>query len=116
MSELERAVFSVLNKLVKWRTVFAGWQLGTRSDQDPECQAVRDHREVTILLRTDVNAFIQLLICKGVFTIEEFQEQLIKEAEILDRSYEEKFPGITTSDIGTHYTREAAKTMKNWRP
>lgn len=45
-----------LEKLGKWRSLFAGWQLGTRLDNDPECQAVRDHREVTMLLRTEVNA------------------------------------------------------------
>lgn len=31
-----------LQRLGKWRTVFASWQLGTRSKNDPEAQAVRD--------------------------------------------------------------------------
>jgi hypothetical protein len=32
-----------LQKLAKWRLIFAGWQLGTRLKGDPECDAVRDH-------------------------------------------------------------------------
>ena len=32
-----------LNVLAKWRTLLAGWQLGTRPKGDPECDAVSDH-------------------------------------------------------------------------
>lgn len=49
-----------LNRLAKWRTVFAGWQLGTRARGDPESDAVRDHREATIMLRAEVNALTAL--------------------------------------------------------
>lgn len=65
-----------LNRLCKWRSILAGWQLGTRADTDPECQAVRDHREVTLLLRAEVNALTQLLVCGGVFTEEEHYRQV----------------------------------------
>lgn len=34
-----------LNVVCKWRSLFAGWQLGTRPKGDPESDAVRDHRE-----------------------------------------------------------------------
>mgnify|MGYP001587156880 CR=1 FL=1 len=44
-------VMQKINRLTKWRTLFTGWQLGTRAKGDPEGDAVRDHREVTILLR-----------------------------------------------------------------
>jgi hypothetical protein len=106
-----------LNRLAKWRSVFAGWQLGTRSDTDPECQAVRDHREVTILLRAEVNALTGLLIAKGVFTAEEFAAQLDDEADALSAMYARKFPGIRATDDGIEYSMpEAFATMRGWRP
>jgi len=82
MSETDRR----LQILGKWRSLFAGWQLGTRSTTDPECQAVKDHREVTILLRAEVNALTGLLIEKGVFTGEEFDIQLGDEAKALNEA------------------------------
>ena len=105
-----------LNKLAKWRSVFAGWQLGTRSKEDPECQAVRDHREVTMLMRAELNALTKVLLDKKVFTVEEFQTQLLDEATYLDKAYEEKFPGIKTTDIGVSFTEASKFTMKNWKP
>jgi hypothetical protein len=106
-----------LNRLTKWRSVFAGWQLGTRHPDDPECQAVRDHREVTILLRAEVNALTGLLIAKGVFTAEEFAAQLDQEADALSAAYERKFPGMHATDQGIEYQLpEVIETMKGWRP
>ncbi len=113
MTALEQA----LNKLCKWRSVFAGWQLGTRPSTDPECQAVRDHREVTMLLRTEMNALTALLIEKGVIKQEDFQDQLLIDAELLDKQYEERFPGFKTSHDGVDIdVQKAAQTMKGWRP
>jgi hypothetical protein len=110
-------VDNALQKLTKWRSVFAGWQLGTRSIEDAECQAVRDHREVTMLMRAELNALTWLLIDKKIFTPEEFTERVGIEAGLLDKDYEEKFPGISTSLVGVHYKMpEAAITMKGWRP
>lgn len=106
-----------LNKLAKWRMVFAGWQLGTRSLSDPESNAVRDHREVTMILRAETNALVGMLIKKGVFTAEEYQEQLDKEAAYLDATYEEKFPGFKSSDTGMVMDPvKAIDTMAGWRP
>lgn len=105
-----------LNKLAKWRSVFAGWQLGSRSKEDPECQAVRDHREVTLLLRAEQSALVGLLIARGVFTVADWEAALLREAQLLDKDMEAKFPGVSTSDIGVHFGPEAAKTMKDWRP
>jgi hypothetical protein len=44
---------SALERLAKWRTLFAGWQLGTRPKGEPESDAVRDHREATLMLGDD---------------------------------------------------------------
>lgn len=106
-----------LEKLCKWRTIFAGWQLGTRLKDDAECQAVRDHREVTILLRAEVNTISQLLIKAGVCTLDQFHKQMALEAELLDKMYEEKFPGCKSSAIGMEIdVQQVAGWMKNWRP
>lgn len=105
-----------LNKLTKWRTIFAGWQLGTRTKEDPECQAVRDHREVTILLRAEVNALTAALVESGALNIERFSEQLEVEAARLDADYESKFPGVRTTQEGCVITPEASEWMSKWRP
>lgn len=110
-------VAAVINRLAKWRTVFAGWQLGTRSTEDPECQAVKDHRELTILLRAEVSALLQLLVNKGVFGWEEYYRQLLIEATALNASYERRFPGFKVTDEGIVMTPpEAFETMRGWRP
>lgn len=116
---LEDKLMAVLNRLAKWRSVFAAWQLGTRSDTDAECAAVRDHREVTILLRTEVSALLACLIKAGVFKLEDFQQQMIEEAEALDKMYQEKFPGMEATEIGISYDiLKARETMKrmNFKP
>lgn len=106
---------TVMNRLAKWRMVFASWQLGTRADTDPECQAVRDHRELTILMRAEVSALVGLLQAKGVFTQAEFAGQLREEAEHLHRAYEAQFPGFSATDQGMRLTMpEAAETMKRF--
>jgi hypothetical protein len=80
MTELIEELQRKLNLLCKWRSVFASWQLGIRSDTDAECAALKDHREVTILLRTEVSALAGCLIRAGVISQEDFQKQLIEEA------------------------------------
>ena len=113
----QRDLIRQLNKLAKWRQVFAGWQLGTRSDRNAECAAVRDHREATILMRAELTALIHVLQRQGVFTAEEYQTALAEEAALLDRAYELKFPGIRTSDDGVVYQLpEAVQTMQDWLP
>ncbi len=114
---LEEKLLATLNRLTKWRSTFAGWQLGTRSIEDPESQAVRDHREVTILMRAEINVFTKLLLDKQIFTREEFQKQLIDEAEHLSKQYEQKFPGFKSTDLGMEIDPVVAKeTVKNWKP
>lgn len=105
-----------LNRLAKWRSVFAGWQLGTRAANDPECQAVRDHREVTVLLRAEMNALVGVLIAKGIFTAEEFSVQLIEEAQRLCEAYEKAFPGFRATDVGIEMMPQARETTRHWKP
>lgn len=105
------------NRLAKWRSVFTGWQLGTRVRGDPESDAVRDHREATILLRAEVNALTKLCLDAGVFTARDLTEQLVVEWEALSEMYAERFPGMTSTDDGITYDVPlAAETMKDWLP
>ena len=106
-----------INRLAKWRGHFAGWQLGTRATNDVESQAVRDHREVTILLRAEVSALAGLLLEKGVFTQKELQDAIGREADLLAMSYEARWPGAHAGDDGMHYNVERAMVwMQHWRP
>lgn len=114
---MNNALDAALNRLAKWRAVFAGWQLGTRASTDPESQAVRDHREATILLRAETSALVGLLLKKGVFTHDEWTAQLLVEAEELDTAYEALFPGFRSSDAGMVVDpAKAQETMKGWKP
>lgn len=102
-----------MNKLARWRSVFAAWQLGTRLDTDGECKAVKDHREVTMCMRVELNALTGLLIKKGVFTEEQWVQALIREARDLDKDYEEKFPGYRTTENGVSMSiSEAQRTQQ----
>lgn len=117
MNDIERKMHDALNKLAKWRTVFASWQLGTRSREDAECQAVKDHRELSMLTRAEVTAVVSVLINKGLVTREELQSAITQECEFIDKAYEKRFPGFSTSLTGVHIKMpEAAETTKNWRP
>jgi hypothetical protein len=108
---------SALNRLCKWRMVFASWQLGTRPKGDPECDAVRDHRELSIILRNELNALTRLLIEKGVFTAQERDAAVEAEAELLNKDYQRRFPGFRATDIGMDInTAIAADTMRGWKP
>jgi hypothetical protein len=105
-----------LNRLAKWRTVFAGWQLGTRAKGDPEADAVRDHRESSILLRVEVTALTRILLEKGIVSHEELDRIVGEEADHLAAMYERRFPGIRADDDGLVMDSRAPETMKGWRP
>jgi hypothetical protein len=105
-----------MQRLAKWRAHFAGWQLGTRTKDDPECQAVRDHREVTILLRAEFSALTGLLIEKGIFTAAEFTQALLNEADALAADYEARWPGAKATIDGMQYDKRATEWMSKWRP
>lgn len=89
-----------LQRLAKWRTVFASWQLGTRSDTDGECKAVKDHREATIFLRAELSAVTKLCMEAGIFTPSQLDAQLLDEANYLNEKYKQFFPGFETTEIG----------------
>src|SRR4051812_18097011 len=115
--QVDSLVQRALNKLCKWRTVFVGWQLGTRPKGDPESDAVRDTRELLILLRVEVTAITKLLLDKRVCTHREFQIALLDEAQKLDADYERRFPGFKATDDGMQINISMAReTMRGWKP
>lgn len=110
-------LFRALNRLAKWRAHFAGWQLGTRPSHDPECQAIRDHREATILLRAESTALVGLLLSKGIITQEEWESALTKEADLLSMAFEDRWPGARATDEGMTYdVTRALAWMQGWKP
>jgi len=112
----QRRAMRALNIVTKWRVLFAGWQLGTRPKGDPEGDAVRDHREVSILLRVEGSALVGLLLEKGVFTEDEWAAALEREALALSDMYAEKFPGVTAHEQGLDMDRRVFPWMKGWKP
>lgn len=108
-----------LNVLCKWRTILVGWQLGTRSADDPEAAALRDHRDLTLLLRAEVSAVVALLREKGLITEAEWLVHLEREAEHLSKAFEARFPGVTAHEHGLTMDPvkvQAAGWMKGWKP
>jgi hypothetical protein len=121
MSEIEHlrmVVDQAVNKLAKWRSIFAGWQLGTRPDTDPECRAVRDQRELLMLLRVEASAMAGLLVRKGIITEKEWLEAVATEAGLMDKDMEKRFPGMRSSQSGITIfdVKLAAETTKEWKP
>jgi hypothetical protein len=111
-------VHRAMNRLAKWRSVFAGWQVGTRPKGDPECDAIRDHREATLLLRMEASAVVGLLLTKGLITQEELQQAFLEESDRLDLALAAKFPGFRAVDDGIEIydVAKAQQTTKGWRP
>jgi hypothetical protein len=116
MSSQQARTMAALNVLGKWRTLFTSWQLGTRPKGDPEGDAVRDHRELTIILRAEVTAFTALLREKGVFSDDEWLAALEREARLLSADYERRFPGVTAHADGLTFDRRVLPWMKGWKP
>jgi hypothetical protein len=114
------SAIDALNRVAKWRGLLAGWQLGTRPKGDPECDAVRDHREVTILLRVEGSALTGLLLAKGLITQAEWETALAQEANLLNAAYARRFPGVTATDSGLVLDLKkltaADSWMRNWKP
>lgn len=105
---------ALLEKVCKWRSLFAGWQLGTRTDTDPEAAAVRDTREILILLRIETTALTRLLLDVGVFTTSQLDAAIGSEARNLDRDYERRFPGVTATEHGLAFDGERIAEIQNW--
>ncbi len=107
-------MIAALNVLAKWRAVLAGWHLGTRTLHTPGTSAMRDLADKWLVMRTENNALTALLIAKGVFTVEEMQEQIRVEAEYLNEAQAEFFAGFVAGAHGITITDPAlaAETMK----
>lgn len=110
------SVDRALNLVGKWRVLLTGWQLGTRAKGDPEGDAVRDHREATILLRVEMSALANLLLDKGLITQAEMDAALTKDALALNKAFERRFPGVTAADDGLTIDQRALTWMKGWKP
>jgi hypothetical protein len=110
------AVEAAQNLLAKWRNIFASWQLGTRLNNDPEYLAVRDHREITILMRAELSAMLRMLVLKGVFTVEEYNDMVAAESLALSRLYEKRFPGATAHEDGIHLEVELSNAWMSKFP
>lgn len=115
---LARDMHAALERVAKWRSTFAGWQLGTRLKGDPECDAVRDHREATIMLRVEASAITRLLIEKGLLSQAEVQQAFLDEAEALDLELSRRFPGLRSVENGIEIydLQKARNTMRGWKP
>lgn len=112
-----RTYTEALNRVTKWRSHFAGWQLGTRLKEDAELQAVKDHREATIIHRVELTALTRCLIDRGVIDLEQFQREIVLEAERLEKDYEHRWPGASATDDGMHYDLQKAwQWMSGWKP
>lgn len=109
----DRLVFEAANKLAKWRSVYAGWRLGTRAKSDGESQYTRDLHEQLLLLRAEVSALTWLVRDLGA-THEQVQERMLTEYTELDKLQEQKFPGFRTEQGGVHMQfPDAADTMRS---
>jgi hypothetical protein len=105
-----------VNRLTKWRSVFAGRWLGTRASTDPETIAVRDVVEKLLILRAEVNALIHLATARGDFTVVQLQDRIAIECAHLEAGLEKEFPGFKSNDTGmTIDTNVAVETMRGWR-
>lgn len=111
-----QSLMRALNIVTKWRVLLTGWQLGTRAKGDPEGDAVRDHREATILLRAEVSALVAVLVEQGVCTAQQWAEALEREAVQLNADFENRFPGVTASEQGLTLDGRAAAWMTGWKP
>ncbi len=113
MSEANERMMRALNRLTKWRTVLAGWHLGSTVKEAPGTAAMRDLRELTMILRAEQSAMATLLERKGIFTWDEWFDAVGHEAAMLDRDMTTMFPGFRSTDIGMSLDTELAqKTMQ----
>lgn len=117
---MRAATKRALERLTKWRRVLAAWQFGAdylmvdKEHCPAPVAAVRDHRELSLLMRAELSALVILLVEKGVFTVDEWEAQLEHEAMHLDVINEQKFPGFVAGDDGmTLHNPEALRTLQS---
>lgn len=104
-----------LNRLAKWRTVYASWFFGTRLDTDEQVKCSKDIIERMLILRAETTVILGILVDKGLITSDEFVERLENEAKLACSDLEKRFPGFKTSDFGVDIDLNLAKdTTKGW--
>ena len=106
---LQAAAHSALKRLTKWRAILAGWQLGSKAKGQPACDAVRDHREATLVVRAELDALTATLISTGVLNHEEYLKALALAADRNNALLEKRFPGVKTTEQGIELDRDLAK-------
>lgn len=111
----QEASAAAINKLLKWRIVLVGRLLGAKPIHDPQSQGVRDLVDKVLLLRVEVTALTGLCLRAGAFTLETWHRELAREAEALDVSFEQVFPGFKTTEQGVEInTAKAPDATKDW--
>jgi hypothetical protein len=104
-----------LNRLCKWRTVLVGRLLGTRPDSDPQTQGYRDLIDKMLVLRVEVTALTRLLLQNGIITEEGFKVAVEDEADMLEKDYQKRFPGVRATDTGLDIDIvKFRETTKGW--
>jgi hypothetical protein len=104
---------AAFNRLAKWRAWFAGWHLGTQPSSHGPTRAFRNLYESTLIMRAELSAMSQILISKGVYTLDEWREAAAGEADRLSELLTDKFPGVRATDDGLSMAPHiAAATMR----
>jgi hypothetical protein len=118
-----RRFMAALNKLTKWRVILTGWQVGTRAKGDAESDAIRDHREATLILRAEVSAIVRALTEPDfngkpkVLSMPAYMDLAAEEAVALDLTFETRFPGAKSTPTGIDLDLAKAQGwLKNFRP
>lgn len=93
-------MLDALNKLCKWRSILAGWHLGSKGLGEPGVPAMRDLMDKWLVMRCENTALTALLIERKLFTAEEFTQQVLAEAAYLDKQLELQFPGFAANEEG----------------
>lgn len=104
-----------INRLAKWRSLLAGWQVGTRPKGDPECDAIRDFQEARLVQRAELAALTRILLDKGICTVDELHDAIATEADAYNELLEQKFPGVTATHDGLVMDRRVLPWMKGWK-
>lgn len=107
---IEKAYLAALNRLAKWRTVYAGWALGTTTAAHGPTKAAKDAAEAKLIMRVEITAISRLLIEKGIFTQDELMTTVTNECEHMQDALERKFPGMKATDRGIDMDIEKSLT------
>jgi hypothetical protein len=107
-----------LNRLAKWRFVFASRMFGSRPDTDEPTKVFKDLVERTLILRAEVTALTALLVEQRMIYEDDFARHVAVEAGHLERLLEQQFPGFRSAEHGmeVYDTGLVVETAKNWPP